>query len=313
MSTETVRAALAALLNSVPTIGRVHDYERFAAREADFAAMFRPAGETIVKGWTIGRLGGVSRRALASGRTLVTSRWLLTGYRSLVDAERSEVDLDGLVDAVIAAERADPTLGGAVRGTPVEGQSGIRLAEAGPVMFAGILCHRAKLVLDVQTFEGSTSAGFLLEDAAGSGPSIVGAVVDRLKATTSVTSVFGEIVGRPVWDPEDDPVSLPAAVVVPIADLSEPNPETFGGRQRVNVSIGVVVIAPSAWTGEDGSLAAGGLEALRRSVREALLGWGDGIAGLDVPFLYAGAEPVTAATGRIAWREMFRPALFVET
>lgn len=309
MSTEAVRSALASLLATIPAIGRVHDYERFAAREADFAAMFRPAGETVVKGWTIGRMGVVSRRALASGRTLVTSRWLLTGYRSLVDAERSEVELDGLVDAVIAAERGDPTLGGIVRGRPIDGQSGIRLAESGPVMFAGVLSHRAKLLLDVQTFEGSTGASFLLENVVGAGTSVVGAVVDRLKAETST---FAEIVGRPAWDADDDPDGAPAAVVVPLADLCDPQAETFNNRQRVDVSIGVVVTAAAAWTGADGSLAAGGLEALRRSVRDALLGWGDGIAGLRAPFVYAGAEPVAAAAGWIAWREMFRPALFVE-
>jgi hypothetical protein len=51
---------------------------------------------------------------------------------------------------------------------------------------------------------------------------------------------------------------------------------------------------------------------LRRRVLDALLGWGEGIAGLETPFYYAGGEPVSSAPGAVAWRETFVASIFVE-
>ncbi|MBS7539757.1 phage tail terminator protein [Ancylobacter lacus] len=305
MSTAAIRDALTGLLEAIPDIGRVHAYERFAASEKAFIELYTADGR--VRGWRVSRVNA-RRRRLASGATLVTSRWAIIGLLAVVDGDQSEIVAGALADAIVAAERVDPTLGGIVRGLPVDGASGLQLLGIEPVMFAGVLCHRVALQLDVQTIEAAPNGDLeLIDNAAGR---LIGAVVDRLGAQTG--GFFGTIEGRLAWDPEDVPPGL-SALVIPVADRAQPNPETIQARQRVDRSIAVIVVAPADFTAAQGALAAGGLEALRDLVRSALLGWGDGPAGVvDVPLLYAGGGPVDVAAGYIAWRDVFTPSIYIE-
>lgn len=303
----SIRAALVALLESVPDIGQVHAYERFSGTEKGFLALY--AANARVRGWRVSRVS-VRRQALASGRVLVTERWAIVGLLSLVDAEQSEIVAGDLADAVIAAERADPTLGGAARGTPVDGTSGMQLLALEPVMFAGVLCHRVTLQLDVQNYEGAAIAG-LLEAVDGAAGRLIGAVVARLQEAVPA-GLFAVIEGRPTVDPEDDPAALPAAIVTPVEDLSTPEPHIFGVRQSVDRAVAVTVVAPAGYSVGHGALAAGGLEALRTAARDALVGWGDGAGIVDVPLLYAGGMPIPSAPGTVAWRDLYQPSIYLE-
>ena len=177
--TEAVRTALVAMLEGVSGIGRVHPYERFAKTTDAMAALYAVGG--AVRGWHVQRLAA-RRRLLASGRVLVTATWTITGFVSLVDADASEIATDVLIDAVVAAERVDPTLGGVVRGLPVDGVAGVQLVESDTVMFANVLCHRARLALTAQTFEGAADGDLVgVADAAGR---LIGAIVERLAEET---------------------------------------------------------------------------------------------------------------------------------
>jgi hypothetical protein len=306
MSTAAVRAALVSMIAGIADIGQVYGFERFAGNNADFQALYLQADKTV-RGWFVQRVA--ERRAgVASGRVLVTTRWLITGYVSLVDASASAVTADTLADAIIAAEGADPTLGGVARGLPIEGAAGVQLAESDTVMFAGVLCHRLRLALDVQSFEGEPAGG--LGDVDGAAGRLIGAIVDRLKAT--VASSFGAIEGRLGFDAEDDPAAFPAAIVVPLGDVSDFARTTIQFRTRIDRAVGIVITAPSGYPPGDGALAAGGLEALRETVRTALHGWGDAAGVVDIPLLFAGGEPVPAAAGRIAWRDRYSPSIFIE-
>lgn len=144
------RAALKALLLTVPDVGVVHDIEPYARSEADFRAcyLFTPAaGSAHVRGWFIRRTA--TREAELSLNTVLnTHSWSITGMLALDFAARSEDTFDGLVEAIRHAYRANPTLGGTNALGPENG-FGMHVSQSSPSVFAGLLCHRA--VLQVQT------------------------------------------------------------------------------------------------------------------------------------------------------------------
>lgn len=308
MSTAAIRAALVALLESIGDIGRVHAFERFAVSETDFKSLY--LYDNAIRGWRVSRIASRTRM-LASGRYLETQTWNVVGLLSLVDADASEVIAGDLADQIIAAERADPTLGGVVLGLPVEGAAGLQLESIEPVMFASVLCHRVTLQVQLQAITSGEAGGLdLLPGAEGR---LVGAIVQRLR-DADPEGHFATVEGRIAWDGDDVPATFPAAVVVPLRDEAEPDPETVTYRQRVDRSVGVIVIARAGTAGTDASLAAGGLDVLRETVRAALLGWGTGPSGVvDIPLLYGGGAPVASPLGLMAWRDVFVPSIFVET
>ena len=141
-----IRAAIVAKLEGVANIGAVNDYERYTVDLKDFKAFFVSSGK--VRGWTIRR---ISKRVIspALGEVKVTNHWRIAGYFSFEDAKASEKTFDDLVEAVMAAFLADETLGGVVGATvdDDDGTAALQLDDSGPVMFAGVLCHSARLTL----------------------------------------------------------------------------------------------------------------------------------------------------------------------
>lgn len=151
MSHAIVRTAIAAVLARVPGIGRVHTYERYLKSQAEFVALYQDVETGGIQGWHIRRLSLAEGRMGADTSDEVTA-WQITGYRGINDAEQSELALDGLIDRARDEFRADPTLGGVVASTWVEEHAGLQLLDSGPVMFAGVLCHKVVLGLPVQRF-----------------------------------------------------------------------------------------------------------------------------------------------------------------
>lgn len=153
-----IRAAILAKLQGVTGIGQVHDYERFAAREADFHALYKETATVRINGWNFFRES--TREAdLNNGEVRRLHTFRLTGFRSLDDADATGKSFDDLVEAIAQAFRADRTLGGLiedVKNLDEEfGESGIQVDAIEPVMFAGVLCHRARLRLVTETTEAS--------------------------------------------------------------------------------------------------------------------------------------------------------------
>lgn len=300
----SVRLAIVDLVAGVAGVGIVHAFERYAKDEAKFRTLY--VTDQAVRGWHVQRLAA-RRRLLASGRELVTESWVVTGFVSMVDAEASELDLSNLVDAVMAAERADPTLGGKVRGREVDGAVGFQLIDFGPVMFAGVLCQRARLSLFTQKLESAIDGDFGAVD--GAADSLNDAVVARLHE--ELGDQLQAIEGRLSWDPDDDPAAFPAAIVTPIGDTARLDPTSVDLDERVDVRLAVTLVGSGTFAQPDGgSVQAGGLEALAAKVRTALHGWQP--AQVDVPLLYAGAGPVDAARGLFAWRLTFQPSSYIQ-
>ncbi|MBX9831654.1 MAG: hypothetical protein K2X78_01230 [Burkholderiaceae bacterium] len=150
------RAAIVAALSSVPNIGVVHDRERYAKDNAKFAQhyLFTPAGgQQQLRGWWVRRAETEERSdTYGSGTTTNVHTWHIRGYLGFNDEAASELAFDELIEAFRAVVRDDPTLGGACEQPPEEETDGVQLMDAGPVMFAGVLCHSALLQLKTGSY-----------------------------------------------------------------------------------------------------------------------------------------------------------------
>lgn len=154
MSAATHRAALVALIQSVPEVGRVHAYQRYAREEAAFQAHYLytlAGGKKQLRGWQVSRVS-VVERTVGVGRVLNEHSWQIRGYLALEDALASELVFDDLVEDIRAAFRADPTLGGVSTAEPIGDEDGIQMRDAGPVIFCGVLCHSALLTLQTREY-----------------------------------------------------------------------------------------------------------------------------------------------------------------
>ena len=154
---EQIRAALVALIAAVPDIGVVNDYERYAERASDMQRLYVAAidGEDQLRGWFVRRVATIEQdiSATAGGRYVVTHTWRIQGYMALSDAKASEKTFDTLIEAVRAALRADISLGGLVSSIETPDQAGLALDESTPVLFAGVLCHSARLSLKTTHYQ----------------------------------------------------------------------------------------------------------------------------------------------------------------
>jgi len=150
------RDAILTVLAAVPDVGNVHDRERYARDEAGFRALylFTPgagvgAGLPHIRGWWIRRVR-TEESSADTGSPINAFTWEVRGYMAFNDALVSELVFDELVERIRDAVRADLTLGGVCDLGPMEETEGVQVLDAGPVMFAGVLCH--SVVLQLKTW-----------------------------------------------------------------------------------------------------------------------------------------------------------------
>ena len=150
----TIRAAIKTTLSGVSNVGVIHDYERFASKKSEFKALFESNG--VMRGWFFFRertqeLDG------DTGEVRVLHYWKFYGFEALNDAAGTAKSFQALVEAIVAAFRADPTLGGAIDDNKDMSQNfgpvGLQTDGIENVMFANVLCHRARLSLTTETTE----------------------------------------------------------------------------------------------------------------------------------------------------------------
>lgn len=146
-----IRGAIKTRLQGVAAVGKVNDYERFAARDKEFQDLYKDAASGQIRGWNLHRQAKIETSG-AVGRNVIVNRWTLRGFMALNDAAASAITFDNLVEAVCDAFRADETLGGVVASTVTENAAGIQVEESVPVMFAGVLCHSARLTLNTMHY-----------------------------------------------------------------------------------------------------------------------------------------------------------------
>lgn len=150
MSTAT-REAIRDLMLTVPEIGVVHAYERYASDMAKLKSLY--GWQDQLRGWFI-RRASVKEVGIALPRHLEVTRWQIRGVLALGDAGATELVMDELIEGVRDVIRANPTLNGTVTKTGLlqaNAERGLQLEDFGPVLFAGVLCHGARLSLTTTT------------------------------------------------------------------------------------------------------------------------------------------------------------------
>lgn len=150
MSAAAIRAAIVACLNTVPSIGVVQRFERNASDMARLKALYWSAPLNQLRGWYVRRVA-TAESGNRQAHTVEQMRWRITGFLAFDDANESELVFDELIESVRNAFAQDETLGGTVDQcsdpSSADGVTGIQLDDAGPVMFAGVLCHACRLSL----------------------------------------------------------------------------------------------------------------------------------------------------------------------
>lgn len=145
--------AVVATLRTVPEIGVVHDYERYATAQDQLRALYFSAPHGQLRGWFVRRIQ-IADMSVVKPRRTVMEKFQIRGFMALDDAAQSELQMQGLVDAIRDTFRANPTLGGQIskQGALSPGaEQGVRLDTFGPLMFAGVLSHGAQLSLTTYT------------------------------------------------------------------------------------------------------------------------------------------------------------------
>ncbi len=150
MSSAAIRTAIVSVISGVADIGRVHAYRRYTTSLADFKPLHFSATHNDIRSWQVSRYAYDEVDPLAGAHGVETTRWEIHGYLSVDDANQSELTLDALVESLRAAFKADRTLGGTVDDIILPdrgGKVGLQLEAMEHVMFADVLCHRAKCAL----------------------------------------------------------------------------------------------------------------------------------------------------------------------
>ncbi len=138
-----IRAAISAIMKSVPNIGTVHLYERYASTQSALLK-FYGSGNKIL-GWNIRRL---TKRELKQSTSNQQIEWEIRGFLSLNDEGATELVMDDYADAICNAINTNATLNETVDSIRVDAYNGARITESRPVMFAGVLCHSVKIRLE---------------------------------------------------------------------------------------------------------------------------------------------------------------------
>ena len=149
-----IRAALVALLEAVPGIGTLHNYERFASKPKEFQALYLQGQD--IRGFYV-RRQSYRETPYSTMKNRVRTRWVIRGFASLVDADATELAFDDLLDAIAAMLRAKPVVydadGNGLCHTVTDDSAGLQLEDSSPVMFAGVLCHGATFSLTTEHLE----------------------------------------------------------------------------------------------------------------------------------------------------------------
>ena len=146
--TEEIRGAIINRLVAVPGIGQVYRYQRYAAQQSEFRRLYQ-VGDQVLD-WYVRRMATAERVDTIAWNE-EHRQWRIEGVMSLNDAAASEITFDALIDEIRSTFRGNETLDDVVETTVVNNQAGVQLETSGPVMFAGVLCHRAQMSLTTIT------------------------------------------------------------------------------------------------------------------------------------------------------------------
>ncbi len=154
MPLSTIRSAIETILKAADPGSKVYTYRRWITQPDLLAAELQPAADGPILVWMfwLESLAESLDTFTQSNQEYVFG---LRFYRSLVDADQSEILATELVQTVRAAFRADLTLNDAAfsiipTAGPMRGAVGLQLDSLQVVTLGGVLCHEASLRLGVE-------------------------------------------------------------------------------------------------------------------------------------------------------------------
>jgi hypothetical protein len=151
---DDIREAIRVKLAAVADIGEVHDYERYSAVASKLSEHYVTnlgGADKRLQGWFVA-YRGTERISPGRGRYCLTHRWEMRGFWALEDETASEKAFDAKLEEIGDAFEADENLGGLISSTVLgtddaPGPAGVQVKEKNAVIFAGILCHAARMEL----------------------------------------------------------------------------------------------------------------------------------------------------------------------
>jgi hypothetical protein len=146
MSESTIRTAIYNVVNGVTNIGKVYDYDRWAADWNTFINLFKTTigGVDQIRGWEISRRSAGERPSEFGPVNEESHLFVVRGYMAINDAAATEKTFNALIEAVGAAFRSNQTLSGtAHRHDFIQAE----IIEART--FGSVLCHYCELALTV--------------------------------------------------------------------------------------------------------------------------------------------------------------------
>jgi hypothetical protein len=147
MSEATIRAAIYNALSGVSNVGKVYDYERWAADWGAFLDFFKTTinNKVQIRGWEVGYRGFVPDVTfeILAGSFIRNHQFVVAGYLGLDDSAGTEKTMSALAETVADTLEADSTLNGLSNGN-VEA---VLLFE--PRIYGGVLCHYAEITLTI--------------------------------------------------------------------------------------------------------------------------------------------------------------------
>ncbi|MEM7047829.1 MAG: hypothetical protein AAF442_09340 [Pseudomonadota bacterium] len=147
--TTPIRLAIAQTLNRVKDVGRVHEYERYAADSKAFKNLYMFAcsdKKDHIRGWYIKHAKGRVTN-FSTTRYQLIDTWEVVGLMSQHDETQSDIVFDELVGDVCRSLRTDGSVTVFYEESGEDQEVGAQLTSSEHVMFAGVLCHRAVLEL----------------------------------------------------------------------------------------------------------------------------------------------------------------------
>ena len=148
MSESAIREQIFEIISTVPSIGRVYDYERWTSDWGKFLELFKDPATGTIRGWEISR-SGVEVKFLSRIEEEATHRFTVKGYLGLQDATATEKIFNGLIEAIRTAFRGNVTLNGVAELVEPVSVSTIEIRT-----FGSVLCHYCELQLLVTEYSG---------------------------------------------------------------------------------------------------------------------------------------------------------------
>jgi len=156
MPLTTIRAQIKTLLESVPNVGMVHDYERWTNDPATVISFFQSVTNGPLNGWVFKHVR-IEEFALTNEENLRIYTFQFRGIYSVVDANATEKTFSDVIETIVAAFRkiSNDTLNGTAETLRPEqgglsGRAGLQVDRLDFLKLAGVICHYAELSLGVQ-------------------------------------------------------------------------------------------------------------------------------------------------------------------